>query len=244
MSHPVFVHGVPNTPAIWQPLIDRLGEPVTAPCLPGFCGPAPDGFGGTKDAYAQWLVRLLESRYESGGPVDLVGHDWGALLTLRAASLRPDLIRSWTICGAAIDPAYRGHLIARLWNMPGVGELVMAISSRTAMERGFRSGGLPAELARQEASAWSPPMRRAILALYRSANGLRFAGDWIDRLRDLPGRGLVVWGSHDPYVSVAVAERFAQRHACKLHTEADAGHWQIVERAPAIAEVLLTHWRS
>ncbi|MCS3729426.1 alpha/beta fold hydrolase [Bradyrhizobium betae] len=244
MSNRILLHGVPNTPAIWRPLIDRLGEPVTAPCLPGFCGPAPHGFDCTKDAYAQWLIRLLESRYESDGPVDLVGHDWGALLALRAASLRPDLIRSWAICGAAIDPVYRGHVVARLWNTPGLGELVMAISSTTAMERSFRRGGLPAELARQEASAWSPQMRRAILALYRSADGLRFEGDWIDRLRDLPDRGLVVWGANDPYVSVAVAERFAQRHACKLRIEADAGHWQIVERAPAIAEVLVAHWRS
>lgn len=244
MSNRIFVHGVPNTPAIWQALIDILGEPVTAPCLPGFCGPVPDGFSSTKDANAQWLVQLLESRYESDGPVDLVGHDWGALLTLRAASLRPDLIRSWTVCGAVIDPAYRGHLIARLWNTPVLGELVMAVSSKTAMELGFRSGGLPPELAQHEASAWSPQMRRAILALYRSANGLRFDGDWVDRLHHLPNRGLIVWGGNDPYVSVSVAERFAQRHACKLHIEADAGHWQIVERAQAIAKVLLTHWNS
>ena len=244
MSNRIFLHGVPNTPAIWQPLIDQLGQPVTTPCLPNFCGPALDGFDCTKDAYAQWLVGFLESRYNSEGPIDLVGHDWGALLTLRAASLRPDLIRSWTICGAAIDPAYRGHLLARLWNTPVVGEVIMAMPSRSTMERGFRRGGVPAELAQHEASAWSPLMRRAILALYRSANGLRFAGDWVDRLRNLPKRGLVVWGGRDPYVSVSIAERFAEKQRCKVHIEADAGHWQIVEKAETIAGVLLTHWRS
>lgn len=244
MSNRVFIHGVPNTPEIWRPVIDGLGETVSAPCLPGFCEPAPRDFDCSKDAYAQWLVRLLEDRFASSGPVDLVGHDWGALLTLRAASLRPDLIRSWTICGAAIDPAYRGHLVARLWNAPLLGELVMAVTTRTALERSYGKSGLPPELARHEAASFSPHMRRAILALYRSANGLRFAGDWVDRLAHLPERGLVISGGKDPYVARSVLERFAERHGCRLHVEADAGHWQIVERAAAISTALRAHWRD
>lgn len=244
MTHRIFLHGVPDTPTIWQPLIDRLGEPVSVPCLPGFCAPAPDGFGCSKDEYVQWLAQLLESRCEQDGPVDLVGHDWGALFTLRAASLRPELIRSWAICGAAIDPSYRGHLIARIWNTPMLGEIAMALSGKPVIESSFRRGGLPAGLARQEASAWTPHMRSAILRLYRSANGLRFEGDWVDRLDRLPKRGLVVWGALDPYVPLSVAERFAARHASKLHIEADAGHWQIVERAETVAEALLAHWRD
>ena len=85
----LFVHGVPDTPALWNPLIAALGlKPgdYLAPALPGFGTEKPAGFRSTKDEYAAWLVAQMEA---AGGPVHIVGHDWGALLTLRAASLRP-----------------------------------------------------------------------------------------------------------------------------------------------------------
>lgn len=242
MSNRVFVHGVPDTPMIWTRLIEQLGGDVLTPCLPGFCGPPPEGFGGTKDDYAAWLVTVLEDQYARSGPLDVVGHDWGALLTLRAVSLRPDLIRSWAISGAAIDPAYRGHTVARIWNTPVVGEIFMAISSRKTMETALHKAGLPRPLARHEASAWGPQMQRSILSLYRSTDGLRFGGDWVDRLKALPGRGLLIWGDQDPYVGLDVARRFAQAHAADLHIESQAGHWAIVERAEEIATALLAHW--
>ena len=51
----VFVHGVPDTPALWEPLIAALGlKPGEwlAPALPGFGRAVPAGFTCTKDAYA------------------------------------------------------------------------------------------------------------------------------------------------------------------------------------------------
>jgi len=71
----VCVHGVPDTPALWNPLRARLGDrEVITPALPGFGVDAPAGFGGTRDAYAEWLVATIEA---IGAPVDLEGlaHD-------------------------------------------------------------------------------------------------------------------------------------------------------------------------
>ena len=123
----VLVHGVPDTPHLWQRLIASLQleeADYFAPALPGFGSDWPDGFTPTKDNYADWLVsQIIDAG--GGAPVDIVGHDWGALLTLRAASLRPDLIRSWCVTNAVIDPAYRGHRVARMWATPLLGELVM-----------------------------------------------------------------------------------------------------------------------
>ncbi|MGJ4930203.1 alpha/beta fold hydrolase [Bradyrhizobium sp. HKCCYLS2038] len=242
MTNRIFLHGVPDTPAIWDPLIAALGETVALPCLPGFCGRAPDGFACTKDAYADWLVTLMEAQHAAFGPLDLVGHDWGALLVLRAASLRPELVRSWAVAGAALDADYRGHRIARIWNTPILGEIFMALSSQRAMARMFRQSGLPADLAAREAAAWQAPMRRAILALYRSADGLRFGGDWIAGLAQLPRRGLVISGTQDPFVPLATLSRFAQAYGALLHVEQDAGHWSIVERPQSIAAALRAHW--
>jgi len=222
--------------------MEALGEDVLTPCLPGFCTPPPEGFRCTKDEYADWLVRLLEIRCAKFGPIDIFGHDWGALLTLRAASLRPDLIKSWAISGATLDPNYRGHLVAHLWNAPLAGEIAMALSPKIIMEMTFRLSGLPRGIAEQEASAWRPHMRQSVLALYRSANALRFDGDWVERLKNLPKHGLLIWGAKDPYMSLSVARRFAEKHRTELHVEQGAGHWAIVERPQAISEVLSRHW--
>src|SRR5688572_15701121 len=88
----VFVHGIPETPAIWAPLRARLRRPSVALALPGFSAPRPAGFRGTKDAYAAWLVDRLR---EVEGPVDLVGHDLGGLLTMRVASTADVPLRSF-----------------------------------------------------------------------------------------------------------------------------------------------------
>ena len=242
--NPFFVHGVPDTPAVWGPLLAALGNEAAAPRLPGFGDVPPAGFAATKDGYAAWLIDRLAAHCAKTGPADLVGHDWGALLVLRAASLRPDLVRSWAVSGAVIDPEYRGHRVARIWNTRLLGEVFMVITPQSAMQRAFRQSGMSEDLAREEALAWTPTMRRSILSLYRSAEGLRFTGDWIARLADLPGRGLVIWGDQDPYVSTQVAERFCAAHDVPLKVEHGAGHWAIIDRAPAIAAHLQTHWAA
>ncbi len=72
----VFVHGNPETPAIWGPLLAELQHPdVVTLSPPGFGAPVAEGFGATADEYVAWLASELEKQ---AGPVDLVGHDWGA----------------------------------------------------------------------------------------------------------------------------------------------------------------------
>jgi len=115
----VLIHGVPDTPALWDKLRSHLSRrDVFAPALPGFGCPVPPGFSATKEAYVDWLVAELE---RVGEPVDLVGHDWGALLVQRAVSLRPDLIRTWACGDGPIDREYVWHDLARQWQTPGVG---------------------------------------------------------------------------------------------------------------------------
>ncbi|RAN37320.1 alpha/beta fold hydrolase [Hyphomonas pacifica] len=239
----IFVHGVPDTPHLWQPLIKALGlteADYKAPALPGFGCPRPDGFSATKDAYADWLVSQMESADE---PVDIVGHDWGALLTLRAASLRPDLVRSWCVTNAVIDPDYSGHTMARRWATPLVGEMVMlGMRNKQRLLPALMQGGMPADLAKQEMPLIDKTMRQCILSLYRSAVGLRFKGKWVEDLKNLPSQGQLFWGETDPYVDLSVAERFSKTHNVPLHIEKGAGHWACAERAEQFAGLLKEHW--
>lgn len=239
----VFIHGVPDTPALWKPLIQALGlapADYRAPALPGFGTPVPKGFSATKDAYAEHLIGEIE---RLGQKIHLVGHDWGALLALRVASLRPDLIRTWCVTNAVIDPEYRGHRTARMWATPLLGEFVMLnMRNKPRLEAALVEGGMPADLAAEEVPHIDKTMRQSILKLYRSAIGLQFSGPWVTDLDRLPSPGQLFWGETDPFVNLSVAERFSKAHNVPLHVERDAGHWACAERAEAFAGVLKTLW--
>ena len=110
----LFIHGVPDTGFMWTPLIEALdiaGDEYLAPTMPGFDGSFPAGFAATKETYLDWLVQTLEATAQAHGPVDLVGHDWGAPLCAMAAEARPDTIRSWTVVNAVPEPSTLGLLL-------------------------------------------------------------------------------------------------------------------------------------
>jgi pimeloyl-ACP methyl ester carboxylesterase len=243
-----FLHGVPDSPAIWGPLLDALDldeTPVAVPALPGFAAPLPAGFRATKEGYTDWAMGEIAALSALHGPVDLVGHDWGAIIVQRAATLRPDLVRSWVLSNAVIDPDYRGHRVARIWNRPILGELFMAISGPGTLAKSLTEQGVPANIAAEEARQWRRwDKRRAILTLYRSANGLNFGADWARDLHQLTGPGALIWGEGDPYVDIGVAERAAARHAIALTQIDGAGHWAIAERPADVAAALKAFWAT
>lgn len=240
----IFLHGVPDTPALWEPLLKALARPageIITPALPGFGRGWPEHFVPTKEGYLDWVLKQVEDAARlSEGPVDLVGHDWGAILALRAASLRPDLVRTWAVADAVIEPGYVWHDLARRWQTPVIGELVMALAPRAALRRALARQGLPQDIARREARAWSGRMKASILRLYRSARTV--ADDWAAGLGALPARGLVIWGGRDPYIDISFARRFAAARNVPLHVEEGAGHWVVAERPAAVARVLQAHW--
>lgn len=249
MTAKLFLHGVPDSPAVWGPLLEALGlapgADVKVPALPGFVTPPPAGFACTKDAYADWLIGELEALAGAHGPVDLVGHDWGALISHRVACLRPDLIRTWTVTNALIEKDYRGHVMARRWNTPVLGELVMALTPANRLGPALAAQGLPLEVAEEEAKNWkNRHMRQSILKLYRSANGLDFSGDWALDLDRMAPNGRVIFGRKDPYVDIGVAERFSQVHGVPLDVIDDAGHWALAEKPAEFAGFLSAHWAA
>jgi pimeloyl-ACP methyl ester carboxylesterase len=88
----VFVHGVPDTPEVWDAVVSRLQrKDVVRLALPGFACPLPAGFGATKEEYVDWILGQLAVLT---GPIDLVGHDWGGLLVTRVVSVQPTAVRS------------------------------------------------------------------------------------------------------------------------------------------------------
>lgn len=243
MGLKLFLHGVPDTPHMWEPLINELklsADAYRTPALPGFVSEAPKGFGSTKEEYVDWYIAQLEDAHDKAGPVDLVGHDWGAIITIRVASLKPELVHSWCVANALPHPDYRWHRMARMWQTPLLGELIVSVTRKEALCKALHEQGIPADLASKEAALWSPHMRRSILALYRSAKTV--GTDWWDDTKDLPKRGLVFWGEDDPYVPVSIAEEFCAQTETELLKQPDTGHWSIIERADVLARALTSLW--
>ncbi len=177
----VLVHGVPETSMVWDGLRDVLSEDSIALALPGFGTPRPTGFMATKDAYASWLAEALG---RIGGPIDLVGHDWGALLTLRVATAFDIPLRSWAVDVANnFHPASRWHPLAQTWQTPDVGEAWMRKAQAAAPDSSdsfagrLARHGVPEDQARVMGAAHDETMSRCILDLYRSAEPNVFA-DW------------------------------------------------------------------
>ncbi len=238
----LFIHGVPDTGYMWTPLIDALGlapGDYATPTMPGFDGTLPDGFDATKEAYLAWLVRLLETTAKKSGPIDLVGHDWGAPLCAMAAQARPDTIRTWAIINAVPEPSYEWHSLARTWQTPLLGELFMALGSTGKFRAQLEAAGMPKPIAEHEAPLIDRTMKRSILKLYRSA---KQPSDWSVDFSNIADRGLVLWGVDDPFVPIRFAERFCKRWEIPLHSEAGVGHWGVCERPDAFAQRLRVNW--
>src|SRR6266508_1696636 len=175
---------MPETKEIWTPLSGALGRDTTALALPGFGAPRPEGFTGTKDAYAEWLGGVLKGADE---PVDIVGHDLGALLTMRVASAFDVPLRSWAVDVANIfHPQFAWPDRVHDLQAPGVGEEMLETARevdpddpRSTASR-LIGGGVPPDLARVIGAAHDEVMSQSILDFYRSAVPNVSAGWWED----------------------------------------------------------------
>lgn len=235
----VYVHGVPDTATVWDPLRRLLTDrDDLAVRLPGFGAEPPAGFTGTRFAYRDWLVGQLE---QIGEPVDLVGHDQGSVISQGVILARPDLVRSWALGGGVCAEDYLWHHQARIWQTAEVGEAACArllALDITARARALQTAGMPAERATHAAAAIDRRMLDHILRLYRSEP---YISDWAFTADIDHPPGLILWGRHDPYQDASFGRATAAATGSP-YRELDCGHWWQVERPAEVAETLTAHW--
>lgn len=239
----VFVHGVPETAAIWDGVRRAIDHESVAVALPGFGTPRPTGFGATKDEYADWLVGELD-RIE--GPIDLVGHDWGAGLAYRVATAHGDRLRSWVIdCGSLAHPDYEWHDLAKIWQTPNDGEaFIAAMTAQTPEEQAptFEGFGVPHDHALAMAAASDATMGACILDLYRSATPNMHA-DW-GPLAPTSAPGLVVHPTLDPFSIEPLAREVADALGARYATLDGIGHFWPYQAPEQAADLLVKFWAS
>ena len=238
----VFVHGNPETAAIWNKVRSGITRESVAVSLPGYGCPRPAGFGATKDEYVDWLLGELDA---IDGPIDLVGHDWGALLTYRVASSHGGRLHSWAADIANVaHPDYEWHAFAKIWQTPDDGEAFVAAQVALPVEdqaAGLEGLGVPHDDAMEMAAAGDATMGTCILDLYRSATPNVHAdwGPWAPS----GAPGLVLSPTEDPFGDEPMAMEVADALGARFERIEGAGHfwpYQAPEQAVSILEAFWT----
>ena len=238
----VFVHGVPETTRVWEPLVAQLERAdVELIGLPGFGSPRPDGFDATMHTYAAWLAEQLAGFDD----IDLVTHDWGAILALRVLADRPANVRSWVSDMGDLDPTFEWHDTAKTWQTPGDGEALMevflgaSVADRAAILEGV---GAPQPGATVMAEHLDRTMADAILDLYRSATTV--GTDWGPGIDQIAAPGLLVQSMQDPFRSPGRVQALADRTGARIATLPDAGHFWMLDEPEASARIITDFWAS
>jgi pimeloyl-ACP methyl ester carboxylesterase len=240
----VFVHGVPETAALWDGVRKQIARDSIAVSLPGFGGPRPAGFTATKDAYTEWLVGELDA---IGEPVDLVGHDWGGIITVRVATAFGDRVKSWVTDAANIfHEKYEWHEFAKTWQTPEAGEASMAAMRGLSAEEGVAllvGIGVPESGAQTMWEAGDEAMDQCILDLYRSAVPNAHA-DWGAAVGPTRAPGLVLTATDDGFGNEALSNDMALRLGARTGKLHNLGHWWALQDPEHAASVLEGFWAS
>lgn len=238
----VFVHGVPETPAVWSPLVRALEIEAVQLQLPGFGTAVPDGFDTTMDGYAGWLHDELRA---IDGPIDLVSHDWGALLSMRVAAQDPPLVRSWVTDMGNLDDDFAWHDTARTWQTAGDGEafmdgmLALSVAERAEVLIGL---GVDGSVAQDLSRDFDTVMADSILALYRSA--VDIGREWGPGIDAIVAPTLVVDAALDPFRSSGASLALVRRIGGRAAELPEAGHWWMTTHPEQAAAALREFWDS
>ncbi|MEU4441726.1 SDR family oxidoreductase [Actinosynnema sp. NPDC050801] len=93
----VLVHGFPDTSDVWNGVVERLGRRFRVVRYDVRGSGRSDAAAGVEGYRVERLVEDLAAVVgEVGGPVHLVGHDWGSTQGWAAVAARPDLFLSFT----------------------------------------------------------------------------------------------------------------------------------------------------
>ncbi|WP_083749976.1 alpha/beta hydrolase [Frankia sp. CcI49] len=243
----VLVHGVPETAEIWDGVRECLDLPSVAVELAGFGTATPPGFAGGRDAQVAWILQQLDA---VPGPIDIIGHDWGSLLTLRIATAYPERVRSWAIDVAAVSHRdYVWQDYAQVWQTPGDGEewmerlLAVPIDDPANFFALLAYVGVPPAECRRMATRFDATMATAILDLYRSAMPNVHTG-WEAASAGRSARpGLILQPTADPTDDADLSAQVAQALGADTLRLEGLNHFWMVED-PSAGAAAITQWVS
>lgn len=253
MSAPlVMLHGLLESPALWQPLRAALDhEPCHAPPLPGHRGDAPALPAAENLLQSDaTLVHHMADRIaeRSGGrPVRLIGHSLGGYLALMIARARPELVDRMLVVGA-IHAGDCGKPVTLRTRVVTEAPLVGPISAKVLMRRWLTDADrfaawMTASLAPGERLHAVPEAMRAELATGcpRTVRALAIwarAQSALERFGDIEAPVTVVICARDPVVSYAHQLALARALPQGVARIADTGHLPMLTAPDRFADTV------
>jgi pimeloyl-ACP methyl ester carboxylesterase len=236
----VLLHGLGGAAANWRLVAPGLARErrVIVPELPGH-GRSEPVAAGSLDAFAEAMLAVADA--EAALPAPWVGHSFGGVVALRAATLRPDAFTGLVLAAAAgITSASRiGEVTVTLIGIARPGRVLgrrRRVVARSRLGRTLAFGwwgvadptGLDPEMA--EAFLAGPPQHTDTL----TAGKVLVAADPRRDLHLVTCPCLCLWGTNDNWVPLADGMEYARRLRAPLRTIADCGHLLIGERPDAV----------
>jgi pimeloyl-ACP methyl ester carboxylesterase len=232
----LLLHGNPGSAEDWaliQPRLARIARAVAID-LPGF-GDAdrPRAWDYSPLSYAEYVGAVI--RELGVERVHLVMHDLGGIALLWAVNNQERFASAVLIdTGNLID--FRWHLVARMYRTAGVGELLVALTSRKLFRAALarlnpQPRRLPADVLERVWADYDHGTRRAAMRFYR-ATPAESMGLLAPALRPLDRPALVIWGRHDPFIPAEQAH--LQRESfpgAEVVVFEDSGHWPHIDSA-------------
>ena len=251
----VLLHGFPGsraTFALVAPLLVARGLRVVAPDQRGYSPQLRPG--EVSDYHVEHLVADVIGLLDALGldEVDLVGHDWGAVVGWAVAAWHPDRLRSLTAISVphpaalararAQDPEQQeGSRYIDLLTIPGKAERVLLEDDARRL-RGFYTAlsptEVPAGLAERHVQRLTEPG-----ALTGALGWYRAVDDVLDELPPVTVDTTLVWGVRDAAIRrAAVADcRAYVTGSYRLLELPWAGHWVPESDAHLVAAEVLRH---
>ncbi|HEY1521579.1 MAG TPA: alpha/beta fold hydrolase [Solirubrobacteraceae bacterium] len=183
----LLLHGFPDRADMWRHVAGRLregGRRTLSLDLPGFGeSSAPAGRANYRAAHVLEQIEQLLPALGIDGPVDVIGHDWGAYLSWYMVLTRPDLVRRHVALSVGHPRAFvlsgweqkRKSRYMLLFVIPDLAERVMAAGGFRRVRKFIgdshpdidtvvadlsRPGRLTAGLNWYRANFFSTPLRR------------------------------------------------------------------------------------
>jgi pimeloyl-ACP methyl ester carboxylesterase len=256
----LYVHGLGGASTNWTDYAGLLATRLDGEALdlPGFgrSGPSPRGY--SMEAHARFVISYLEQR--AAGPVHLVGNSLGGVASVLVAAARPDLVRTLTLISPAMPwlrPRRGSDIVMPMLIMPGIGRLAQKRLDAMAPEK--RAAGMiricfahpeavpanrraeaVADMAARRELPWAgQAFTSSLRGLTRSYLAFGARSVWTRAAR-IQAPTLVVWGTEDKLVPVALAPRTAAEIPdSRLLVLPDVGHVAMLESPETTARATL-----
>ena len=254
----VLLHGFPESAAEWRPQLHALAHAGYRAVAPDQRGYSPGARPSDIESYAiDHLVTDVLAICDRLGAdrVDLVGHDWGAIVAWVVAARHPGRVRSLTVVSVPHPEAFADAYASPLSKQRemssyidvfraegGAGERMLAGEDGDGIRQLFLGQGLGVEAADAHAAVHGEPgALTAALNWYRATHPTMMRG--IPRV-SVPT--LFVWGTLDPAISREAAEGCVHYVSGPYRFEVldGVGHWIPEVEAEVLNALLLEHLAS